>query len=340
MGIILPIMTDSLRSWVALPENHLLDFARGVLDTEAQAIQQLACRLDGTFIAAHKLLLHCRGRVVVSGMGKSGHIGGKIASTLASTGSPAFFMHPAEASHGDLGMLLAEDVLLALSNSGESEELLAIVPLLKRRGTRVVAMTGNAASRLALLADVHLEVRVEREACPHNLAPTSSTTAVLALGDALALTLLEARGFSAEDFARTHPGGALGRRLLLTVADVMHQHDRVPQVPETATVAEALEEMSRKGLGMTAVVDAQQHLIGVFTDGDLRRALARGGQNLLTAAVASWMTTDPVITRPDELAATAASLMQEKRIFGLFVVENQRLVGAFNMHDLLRRGLV
>jgi KpsF/GutQ family protein len=333
-------MTDSLRSWVALPENHLLDFARGVLDTEAQAIQQLACRLDGTFIAAHKLLLHCRGRVVVSGMGKSGHIGGKIASTLASTGSPAFFMHPAEASHGDLGMLLAEDVLLALSNSGESEELLAIVPLLKRRGTRVVAMTGNAASRLALLADVHLEVRVEREACPHNLAPTSSTTAVLALGDALALTLLEARGFSAEDFARTHPGGALGRRLLLTVADVMHQHDRVPQVPETATVAEALEEMSRKGLGMTAVVDAQQHLIGVFTDGDLRRALARGGQNLLTAAVASWMTTDPVITRPDELAATAASLMQEKRIFGLFVVENQRLVGAFNMHDLLRRGLV
>ncbi len=340
MGIILPIMTDSLRSWVALPENHLLDFARGVLDTEAQAIQQLACRLDGTFIAAHKLLLHCRGRVVVSGMGKSGHIGGKIASTLASTGSPAFFMHPAEASHGDLGMLLAEDVLLALSNSGESEELLAIVPLLKRRGTRVVAMTGNAASRLALLADVHLEVRVEREACPHNLAPTSSTTAVLALGDALALTLLEARGFSAEDFARTHPGGALGRRLLLTVADVMHQHDSVPQVPETATVAEALEEMSRKGLGMTAVVDAQQHLIGVFTDGDLRRALARGGQNLLTATVASWMTTDPVITRPDELAATAASLMQEKRIFGLFVVENQRLVGAFNMHDLLRRGLV
>lgn len=334
-------MTDSLLSRVVLPESRLLDFARGVLDMEAQAIQQLAQRLDESFIAAHRLLLNCRGRIVVSGMGKSGHVGGKIASTLASTGSPAFFMHPAEASHGDLGMLMAEDVLLALSNSGTSEELLAIVPLLKRRGTRVVAMTGNGASRLALLADVHLEVKVEREACPHNLAPTSSTTAVLALGDALALSLLEARGFSAEDFARTHPGGALGRRLLLTVADVMHQQERVPCVAETATVADALEEMSRKGLGMTAVVSPQGHLLGVFTDGDLRRALARGGQNLLNATVAQWMTVGPVTTRPEELAATAASLMQDKRIFGLFVVDGDgHLVGAFNMHDLLRLGLV
>lgn len=334
-------MNDSSLSRAPLPEYRLLDFARGVLDMEAQAIQQLAQRLDDSFIAAHRLLLNCRGRIVVSGMGKSGHVGGKIASTLASTGSPAFFMHPAEASHGDLGMLMAEDVLLALSNSGTSEELLAIVPLLKRRGTRVVAMTGNGASRLALLADVHLEVKVEREACPHNLAPTSSTTAVLALGDALALSLLEARGFSAEDFARTHPGGALGRRLLLTVADVMHQQERVPCVAETATVADALEEMSRKGLGMTAVVSPQGHLLGVFTDGDLRRALARGGQNLLSAAVAQWMTVGPVTTRPEELAATAASLMQDKRIFGLFVVDGDgRLVGAFNMHDLLRLGLV
>lgn len=320
--------------------DSLLDFARQVLDVEAQAVHDLARQLDQSFLAAHDMLLHCAGRIVVSGMGKSGHIGGKMASTFASTGSPAFFMHPAEASHGDLGMLLAEDVLLALSNSGESEELLAIVPLLKRRGTRVVAITGNATSRLAVLADVHLEVSVAREACPHNLAPTSSTTAVLALGDALALSLLEARGFSAEDFARTHPGGALGRRLLLTVADVMHQEEHVPQVAEEATVAQALEEMSRKGLGMTAMVNEVGQLLGVFTDGDLRRALAQGGQNLLHEPMARWMTHDPVVTHPEALASNAATLMQSKQISGLFVVDQGRLVGAFNMHDLLRRGLV
>ncbi len=323
-----------------LSPDTLLSMARTILEIEAVAIQYQASRLDEHFVAAHHLLLGCRGRIVVSGMGKSGHIGGKIASTLASTGSPAFFMHPAEASHGDLGMIIAEDVLLALSNSGESDELLAIAPLLKRRGTRILALTGNARSRLARLADVHLEVRVEREACPLNLAPTASTTAVLALGDALALTLLEARGFSAEDFARTHPGGALGKRLLLAVQDVMHQGERVPRVTHQATVAEALRVMSDKGLGMTAVVGNDDRLEGIFTDGDLRRALETGTVNLLEQEVSQWMTRHPVVTRPDELAANAAQVMQDKRIFGLCVVEKKRLVGAFNMHDLLRHGIV
>ncbi len=314
--------------------------AREVLEIEADALHQLSLQLDQNFMAAHHLLLGCRGRIVVSGMGKSGHIGGKIASTLASTGSPAFFMHPAEASHGDLGMIVAEDVLLALSNSGESEELLAIAPLLTRRGTALLAITGNAQSRLARLADVHLEVKVAREACPLNLAPTASTTAVLALGDALALSLLEARGFSAEDFARTHPGGALGRRLLLTVGEIMHQGVQVPQVTHQATVGEALREMSDKGLGMTAVVQDTGQMLGVFTDGDLRRALEKGSATLLTDRVASWMSHHPVVTDSAELAATAATLMQERSIFGLFVVDDGRLVGAFNMHDLMRHGIV
>ncbi|MDE1989990.1 MAG: KpsF/GutQ family sugar-phosphate isomerase [Betaproteobacteria bacterium] len=319
----------------------LLDLARNVLSIESEAIDQLSLRLDGSFVAAHHLMRACQGRIVVSGIGKSGHVGNKIASTLASTGTPAFFMHPAEASHGDLGMIAAEDLLLALSNSGESEELLIIVPLLKRRGTRIVAITGNPQSRLARLADVHLDASVPREACPLNLAPTASTTAVLALGDALAVTLLEAKGFSAADFARTHPGGSLGKRLLLTVQDIMHQDPRVPQVGTDATVAQALAEMSDKALGMTAVVDARGRLLGIFTDGDLRRALEKGQTAIHDIKVRDLMTANPVVTRADALAAEAAATMQERKIFGLFVVDSDgQLVGAFNMHDLLRAGIV
>ena len=319
----------------------ILDLAGDVMSIESEAIEQLSARLDDSFVAAHHLMLACTGRIVVSGIGKSGHVGNKIASTLASTGTPAFFMHPAEASHGDLGMIAAEDLLLALSNSGESEELLVIAPLLKRRGTRLIAITGNPRSRLARLADVHLDASVSREACPLNLAPTASTTAVLALGDALAVTLLKARGFSAADFARTHPGGSLGKRLLLTVQEIMHGDLRVPRVPSGATVAQALVEMSDKALGMTAVVDEQGRLVGAFTDGDLRRALESGQTAIHDIKVCDLMTTHPVVTRPDALAAEAAAIMQERKIFGLFVVDDDgKLVGAFNMHDLLRAGII
>jgi len=319
----------------------ILDLAREVLEIETEAVQRLSGRLDNTFVAAHHLMLQCKGRVVVSGIGKSGHIANKIASTLASTGTPSFFMHPAEAGHGDLGMIAGEDILMALSNSGESDELLVIAPLLKRRGTRMIAITGNPHSRLARLADVHLDASVPREACPLNLAPTASTTAVLALGDALAVTLLKARGFSAADFARTHPGGALGKKLLLTVQDVMHQDERIPRVPTNATVAQALVEMSNKALGMTAVVDDQGRLQGIFTDGDLRRALENGHTAIHEVLVSHLMTANPIVTHPDQLAAEAAAIMQDRKIFGLFVVDDARhLVGAFNMHDLLRAGIV
>lgn len=322
-------------------DTSLLELAREVLAIESEAIDQLALRLDDTFVTAHHLMRACKGRIVVSGIGKSGHVGNKIASTLASTGTPSFFMHPAEASHGDLGMIAPEDLLLALSNSGESEELLVIAPLLKRRGTRLITITGNPQSRLARLADVHLDATVLREACSLNLAPTASTTAMLALGDALAVTLLQARGFSAADFARTHPGGSLGRRLLLTVQEIMHQDPRVPRVSVTATVAQALVEMSEKALGMTAIVDDQGRLVGAFTDGDLRRALESGQTAIHDIRACDLMTANPVVTRPDTLAAEAATIMQERRIFGLFVVDDQRkLVGAFNMHDLLRAGIV
>ncbi len=319
----------------------LLQLAREVLELESEAILACAQRLDDSFVAAHHLLLSCKGRIVVSGMGKSGHVGNKIASTLASTGTPAFFMHPAEASHGDLGMIVSEDVLIALSNSGESDELLTFVPLLKRRGTRILALTGNPRSRLARLADVHLDSSVAREACPLNLAPTSSTTVTLALGDALAVTLLQARGFSVADFARTHPGGSLGKRLLLTVKDVMHQGEQVPKVHLEASVAQALAEMSSKALGMTAVVDGQGTLHGVFTDGDLRRALEQGLTSITTIPVRTLMTAHPITTTPDVLASEAAILMQQRKIFGLFVIDATRtLQGAFNMHDLLRTGIV
>ncbi|MFN3750348.1 MAG: SIS domain-containing protein [Thiobacillus sp.] len=319
---------------------ELLAQARRVLDIEADALRTVSSRLDHGFADAVRLILACAGRVVVSGMGKSGHVGGKIAATLASTGTPAFFMHPGEASHGDLGMIAHDDVVLALSNSGESSELVSIVPLIKRRGAKLVAMTGNPASTLARQADAHIHAGVEKEACPLNLAPTASTTAALALGDALAVALLDARGFSADDFARTHPGGSLGRRLLIHVRDVMHSGDALPRVGLDATLKAALFEMTQKGLGMTAVVDAGGHVAGLFTDGDLRRALERP-LDLQQAKIAELMTKNPKTIREDELAVAAVEKMDTLKINGLLVVDpDDRLVGALNMHDLLKAGVV
>jgi arabinose-5-phosphate isomerase len=311
-----------------------------VLEIEAAAVAALAARLDDNFSRAVETILACRGRTVVSGIGKSGHVATKIASTLASTGTPAFFVHPAEASHGDLGMVTEQDVMIALSNSGESAELLAIVPLVKRRGARLIAMTGNPRSSLAREADVHLDAGVAEEACPLGLAPTASTTAALALGDALAVALLEARGFGAEDFARSHPGGALGRRLLTHVTDVMRKADASPAVPLGAPLSEAIMEISRKGMGMTAVVDATGVVSGIFTDGDLRRAIDKG-LDLKRVAIEQVMTPTPRSIGPDRLAAEAARLMEQFRITQLLVVDqDNRLLGALNMHDLMRAGVI
>ncbi|MDP3483858.1 MAG: KpsF/GutQ family sugar-phosphate isomerase [Sulfuricella sp.] len=323
-----------------MSNRNALDLARQVLSIEAKAIEALIARLDDKFTSALQLILHCRGRVVVSGMGKSGHIARKIASTMASTGTPAFFVHPGEASHGDLGMITDHDVLIALSNSGESPELLTIVPIIKRKGAKLISMTGNPASTLAREADVHLDASVAQEACPLGLAPTASTTAALALGDALAIALLDARGFGAEDFARSHPGGALGRRLLVHVGDLMHRGDALPKVPDTALLTEALLEMSRKGLGMTAVVGDADRLLGLFTDGDLRRALDKT-LDIRAAKVAEVMTRNPRTIGPEKLAAEAVQMMDQHKINGLLVVDaDGRLVGALNMHDLLRAGVV
>jgi len=322
------------------PPQHLLRLARQVLDIEADAVRNLSLRLDERFADAVQLMLACRGRVVVSGMGKSGHIGHKIAATLASTGTPAFFMHPGEASHGDLGMIAPDDVVLALSNSGESAEIVTIVPLIKRRGAKLISMTGNPASTLAREADVHLNAAVDKEACPLNLAPTASTTAALALGDALAVALLDARGFSADDFARTHPGGSLGRRLLVHVRDVMHSGEALPRIGLDAPLKAALLEMTRKGLGMTAVVDESGRVAGIFTDGDLRRALERE-LDLHQAQVSSLMSPNPKTIGPDELAVAAVEKMDTLKINGLLVVDpDNTLVGALNMHDLLKAGVV
>ena len=320
--------------------SHLLTLARQVLHIEAGAVNTLADRLDESFAAAVALVLASRGRVVVSGMGKSGHVARKIAATLASTGTPAYFVHPAEASHGDLGMIAHDDVVLALSNSGESAELTAILPLIKRRGAKLIAMTGNTASTLAQEADVHLYAGVDKEACPLNLAPTASTTAALALGDALAVALLDARGFSADDFARTHPGGSLGRRLLVHVRDVMHTGDALPSVSADAPLKEALLEMTHKGLGITAVVDAAGRVAGVFTDGDLRRALERT-LDIHTTGISQLMTKNPKTIAADRLAVEAVDRMQTHHINGLLVVDDtHKLVGALNMHDLLKAGVV
>lgn len=319
---------------------EILELARRTLAIEAAAVTALAPRLEEGFARAVGILLACRGRVVVSGMGKSGHIAGKIAATLASTGTPSFFMHPAEASHGDLGMITGDDVVIALSNSGESPELLAIVPLIKRRGARLIAMTGRPGSTLARDADIHLDAGVEQEACPHNLAPTASTTAALALGDALAVAALYARGFTAEDFARTHPGGALGRKLLVRVDDLMHRDEDLPVVRLGTAFKEALLEMTRKGLGMTAVVDSEGALVGIFTDGDLRRCLDRGLDFAVTT-IDDIMHRHPRTILDTALAAEAVRYMEENKINGLLATDAQgRLSGALNMHDLLRAGVV
>lgn len=297
-------------------------------------------RIDDSFLDAVNLVLGSSGRVVVSGIGKSGHIARKIASTLSSTGTPAYFLHPAEASHGDLGMITRHDVLIALSNSGESAELLAIVPMIKREGAKLIAITGDAASTLAKEADVHLDAGVAKEACPLNLAPTASTTAALALGDAFAVALLDARGFGPDDFARSHPGGALGRRLLTHVSDVMRTGDAIPSVPETASFAEAMLEMSRKSMGMTAVLDASGAVIGIFTDGDLRRALNRP-LDIHTSPIADSMTRGPSTILPTKLAAEAVQIMESRKVNQLLVVDaGGKLVGALNMHDLFRAKVI
>jgi len=317
-----------------------LELARRVLQIEADAIRALMERLDARFLDAVSLVLKRSGRVVVSGIGKSGHVARKMASTLASTGTPAYFVHPAEASHGDLGMVMSGDVFIAISYSGESEELLHIVPLLKRQGAKLIALTGNPNSTLAREADVHLDVAVTQEACPLNLAPTASTTASLALGDALAVALLDARGFSADDFARSHPGGRLGRRLLTHVSDVMRTGDGVPAVPLGATLAQAVLEISRKGMGMTAVTDEAYRIVGIFTDGDLRRGLERD-LDLRRTRVEDVMTRNPRTIQPGALAAEAVEVMERTKSTQLPVVDGDgRLVGALNIHDLFRSKVV
>ncbi|CAG0962911.1 arabinose-5-phosphate isomerase [Rhodocyclaceae bacterium] len=316
-----------------------LELAKRVLRIEAQAVAGLIDRLDAGFPRAVALIRACHGRVVVSGVGKSGHIARKIAATLASTGTPAYFVHAAEAAHGDLGMITRDDVLIALSNSGESEELLTIVPLVKRQGGRLVAITGNPASSLAREADAHLDAGVAEEACPLNLAPTASTTAALAMGDALAVALLDARNFNAEDFARSHPGGRLGRRLLTHVRDIMRPVAEVPRVGEHATVAEAVLAISRGGMGMTAVVTEALAVVGIFTDGDLRRALEKVA-DLRGTPVTQVMTRNPRSIGPDRLAAETAQMMEEHKISQILVVDNGALVGALNTHDLFRAKVI
>ena len=319
--------------------DKLIARAREVLETEAAAIRALGQRLDGAFVEASRRILDCDGHLIVTGMGKSGHIGHKLAATLASTGTPAFFVHPAEASHGDLGMIRSGDLIVALSNSGETGEVVALLPVIKRLGVGLIAMTGNAESTLAAHADVHLDTSVDREACPLGLAPTASTSAQLALGDALAIALLEARGFTTEDFARSHPGGTLGKRLLLRIRDVMHADD-LPTIEPAQNVSEAIVAMTRGRLGLCAVVDEAGRVAGILTDGDLRRGLDDVG-DIRTTPVRELMTPDPQTVDPDELAATAVELMQARRIQGLLAVDGDgRLVGALNFQDLLQAGVV
>lgn len=318
--------------------HNFQELATAVIKNEAAAVATLAGRIGAQFNAACQLLLACKGRVVVTGMGKSGHIGGKIAATLASTGTPSFFVHPAEASHGDLGMITPQDLLLALSYSGETTEILTILPIIKRFGVPLIALTGNKNSTLAKFATCHLDVSVAQEACPLGLAPTSSTTAALVMGDALSVATLDAKGFSRTDFARSHPGGSLGKHLLLQVADIMHTDDAIPMVSATATVAHALLEMTEKKLGMTAVVASNKQVLGIFTDGDLRRML---GKNIpLDQRLSSVMTCGCRLITANILAAEAMEIMQQHKINALLIIDNsQRLIGALNMHDLIRAGI-
>ena len=324
----------------AVTPERLLDRAREVLRIEAEAVARLAERIDASFADACRMILSCTGRVVVSGIGKSGHVARKLAATLASTGTPAFFVHPAEASHGDLGMVTRDDVFVALSNSGSTDELLKIVPVVKRQGARLIAITGDRESPLARLADVHLDAAVDREACPLNLAPTASTTATLALGDALAVALLDARGFGPMDFALSHPGGALGRRLLTRVGDVMRSGDTLATVPTGARLVDAILEITRKRMGMTAIVDREGRLAGIFTDGDLRRLIEQG-RDLRGLVIDEVMTRMPATIDAQALAAEAVRVMEERRISQLLVIDAQRrLLGALHIHDLLTAKVV
>ena len=323
-----------------LNDQKLRELGLAVIRVETQAVSGLAKQINNDFVTACKLLFACQGRVVVIGMGKSGHIAGKIAATLASTGTPAFFVHPGEASHGDLGMITRHDVVLALSNSGETEEIVRILPLIKRLGIPLIAMTGNPDSTLSSISSVHINVAVEQEACPLGLAPTSSTTAALVMGDALAVSLLDARGFTRDDFALSHPGGSLGKRLLLRVSDIMHVNEEMPAVPATALIGQALLEMTEKKLGMTAIVDESYQVIGIFTDGDLRRTLARN-IDIQNTVISEVMTPQCTLISANILAAEAMQIMEQKSINALIVVdENNIAVGALNMHDLIRAGIV
>ena len=319
--------------------DELLLLAGNVLSIEARAVEALRARLDENFIAACELCLETPGRVVVSGMGKSGHVSNKIAATLASTGTPAFFMHPAEASHGDLGMITAQDTLLAISYSGETAEVVTILPVVKRIGARLLALTGNPQSTMAQAADVHLDISVAEEACPLNLAPTASTTATLAMGDALAVALLKCRGFTADDFARSHPSGSLGKRLLMRVADVMRTGERIPSVLPSVSLRDGLMEMTDKGLGMTAIVDADSTIKGIYTDGDLRRTLDAGA-DIHKTVIGDVMHSECKTTTADVLAAEAMHILEQNKITSLLVVDDDnKLVGALNIHDLFREGL-
>ena len=323
-----------------MTQPSLQQLGRAVIQLEAEAVAALAARLDAHFARACEIMLATSGRVIVTGMGKSGHIGGKIAATLASTGTPAFFVHPGEASHGDLGMITMSDVVLAISNSGETAEILTILPLIKRMGVKLIALTGNPASTLARQADAHINVGVAQEACPMNLAPTASTTAALAMGDALAVALFQSRGFTADDFARSHPGGMLGRRLLMYVGDIMRTGRDVPVVPDDVLLREALLEMTGKGMGMTGITDRDGRLVGILTDGDLRRVLNRD-VDIHVVKVADVMTHNPKTTRADRLAAETIQIMRASKAYVLLVVDDDRIViGALNMHDLLRAGVV
>lgn len=323
-----------------LSNEDLLNLARETLDIESRAVQRVSSRLNDDFAAACRLCMATPGRVVVTGMGKSGHISSKIAATLASTGTPAFFMHPGEASHGDLGMITAQDLLLAISYSGETAEVVTILPLVKRMGAKLITMTGNPASTLAKAADIHLDVSVTEEACPLNLAPTASTTATLAMGDALAVALLKSRGFTAEDFARSHPSGSLGKRLLLRVSDVMRTDDQVPAVTADVSLRDGLMEMTEKGLGMTAIIDSNRNVVGIFTDGDLRRALDEGA-DVHKTKMSDVMHKGCLTTTAEILAAEAVHVLEENKITSLLVADdNNHLVGALNIHDLFRAGIM
>ncbi len=334
-------MTNLLQPHALADAEHFLELARGVLDIEADAVRALKARLGDAFLQAHRLMLETKGRVVVTGMGKSGHIGRKIASTLASTGTPAFFMHPGEASHGDLGMITAADVVVAISYSGESDEIQKVLPLIKRRGAKVIAITGRAGSTLATEADVHLDARVEKEACPLDLAPTASTTAALALGDALAMALLDARGFKSDDFAMHHPGGALGRRLLVHVSDIMRKGAQLPKNAPGTMLPEVILEMSAKGIGMTCIVDPEDNLLGIYTDGDLRRTMHKHDV-IKGVAVSEVMTRSPKTIAPERLAAEAAAMMQTGKVGGRIVVTTPagKLLGVVTFNDLLAAGVV